>query len=42
MPTLVSVPWIDQATSEGSGYRRPRSDSKGSLEDRRETAEVKS
>ena len=38
MPLLVSVPWIDEGTSK----RRPRSDSNGSLEDKREVVEVKS
>jgi polysaccharide chain length determinant protein (PEP-CTERM system associated) len=38
MPLLVSVPWIDEGTSK----RRPRSDSNGSLEDKREFVEVKS
>jgi len=42
MPTLVSVPWIDEAAYKRSGYGGPRSHSKGAREDKRETVEVKS
>ena len=42
MPTLVSVPWIDEAAYKRSGYGRPPSISQGSLEDKREAVEVKS
>jgi uncharacterized protein involved in exopolysaccharide biosynthesis len=42
MPTLVSLPWIDETTNKQSGYGRPRSDSKSPLEDKREAVEVKS
>jgi polysaccharide chain length determinant protein (PEP-CTERM system associated) len=41
MPMLVSVPWIDHATSARSVYGKPRSDSKGAIEKKRETVEVK-
>ena len=40
MPMLVSVPWIEE-TSQRSGNGRPRSDSKGPLEEKQETVEVK-
>jgi polysaccharide chain length determinant protein (PEP-CTERM system associated) len=42
MPMLVSIPWIDENTSPQAGYGRPRGDSKAPLEDKRETAGVKS
>jgi len=40
MPMLVAVPWIDDAARRG--YEKPQSNSKRSLEGRRETLEVKS
>jgi len=42
MPTLVSLPWIDQGTSDRDGNGRKRIDREIASQDKRETAGVKS
>ena len=42
MPTLVSVPWIDEKSSKRNGYEKSAPGSKRVIEEKRDTVEVRS